>query len=171
MREITSFAAIDFETANNYRTSICSVGLVVVENGEITDRIHELIRPTPNYFLPRNTEIHGISAADTYEAPTFPDVWEEIEPRIKHLPLFAHNKAFDEGCLRAVFSAYEIYYPEYEFYCTYQLARRCFPYLFNHKLPTVARHCGYELEHHHHALADAEACAAIALEVIDRMPR
>ena len=31
------FAAIDFETANNQRSSVCSVGLVIVRDGEITD--------------------------------------------------------------------------------------------------------------------------------------
>lgn len=31
------FAAIDFETANNQRSSVCSVGVVVVRDGEIAD--------------------------------------------------------------------------------------------------------------------------------------
>ena len=30
------FAAIDFETANGQRTSVCSVGVIIVDNGEIT---------------------------------------------------------------------------------------------------------------------------------------
>lgn len=34
------FVAIDFETANRERTSICSVGLVRVENGDILSLIH-----------------------------------------------------------------------------------------------------------------------------------
>ena len=29
------FAAIDFETANNERSSVCSVGIVIVRNGDI----------------------------------------------------------------------------------------------------------------------------------------
>ena len=29
-----------------------------------------------------------------------------------------HNKVFDESCLKAVFRAYEIAYPDYEFECT-----------------------------------------------------
>ena len=29
------FAAIDFETANQQRTSVCSVGIVIVRDGEI----------------------------------------------------------------------------------------------------------------------------------------
>ena len=31
------FAAIDFETANQQRTSVCSVGIVIVREGEIAD--------------------------------------------------------------------------------------------------------------------------------------
>lgn len=33
------FAAIDFETANNQRSSVCSVGIVIVRDGEITDTL------------------------------------------------------------------------------------------------------------------------------------
>ena len=36
----------------------------------------------------------------------------------------------------------------------------------NHQLQTVAAACGYDLVNHHHALADAEACAAIALKLL-----
>ena len=38
--------------------------------------------------------------------------------------------------------------------------------LENHQLQTVAAACGYCLENHHHALADAEACAWIAREIL-----
>ena len=98
-----NFAAIDFETANGQRSSICSVGLVVVSDGEIVERVHRLIHPTPNYYYRYFTEqIHGISEADTHDAPRFPEVWEnEIAPLIEGLPLVAHNAPFDEGALRA----------------------------------------------------------------------
>ena len=36
----------------------------------------------------------------------------------------------------------------------------------NHQLQTVAAACGYNLENHHHALADAEACAHIAMKLL-----
>jgi len=39
------FTAIDFETAQGYRWSICQVGLVRVNNGIITDEINLLIQP------------------------------------------------------------------------------------------------------------------------------
>ena len=37
------FAAIDFETANQHRTSVCSVGIVIVRDGEIVDSYYSLI--------------------------------------------------------------------------------------------------------------------------------
>ena len=43
------FAAIDFETANGRRTSVCSVGVVVVRGGEVVDALYSLIRPRPNF--------------------------------------------------------------------------------------------------------------------------
>ena len=47
-----NFVAIDFETANGKRSSVCSVGIVVVRDGEITDTYYSLIRPIPNYYSP-----------------------------------------------------------------------------------------------------------------------
>ena len=73
----------------------------------------------------------------------------------------------DEGCLKAVFKVYQMDYPDYRFYDTLTAARRQFGHsLPNHQLHTVAAACGYDLQNHHHALADAEACAAIALYII-----
>ena len=47
---LKDFAAIDFETANNERSSVCSVGIVIVRNGEIVDSFYSLINPEPNYY-------------------------------------------------------------------------------------------------------------------------
>lgn len=160
------FAAIDFETANCERSSVCSVGVVVVRDGCIVDTFYSLIQPEPNYYNYWCTGVHGLTRRDTDEAPVFPEVWAQIEPMIEGLPLVVHNSPFDEGCLKSVFRVYQMDYPEYEFYDTYRASRRAFPYLENHQLHTVADACGYCLEHHHHALADAEACARIAMEIL-----
>ena len=167
LQRMKDFAAIDFETANSRRTSVCSVGVVVVRDGEIVDRIYRLIRPRPDYYSRFTTAIHGLTAADTAEAPDFEEVWSEVGPRIEGLPLVAHNAPFDEGCLRAVFELYGMPYPGYTFHCTCRASRRVFGrHLPNHQLHTVSAACGFDLEHHHHALADAEACAHIALKLL-----
>ncbi|MCF0205838.1 MAG: 3'-5' exonuclease [Bacteroidales bacterium] len=162
-----NFAAIDFETANNYRSSVCSVGIVIVKNGKIVDKFYSLIKPEPNYYTYFCKEVHGLSNSDTDNAPIFPDVWKQIEPKIKGLPLVAHNSMFDEGCLKEVFRTYNMTYPDYKFHCTLKAARKHFgDKIENHQLHTVSKACGYDLENHHHALADAEACAVIAINIL-----
>lgn len=159
------FAAIDFETANEQRSSICSVGLVVVRNGLITKKVHRLIKPEPDYYNYWNTRIHGLTAQDTDNEPVFSEVWSELTPLIAEYPLIAHNSPFDEGCLKAAFKTYGMDYPDYAFYCTCRTARKVLKGLPNYQLQTVSAACGFELLNHHDALADAEACAAIALQI------
>jgi DNA polymerase III, epsilon subunit and related 3''-5'' exonucleases len=160
------FVAIDFETANGKRSSVCSMGMIVVCNGVIADKYYTLIRPVPNYYSFWTTKIHGLAYYDTIHAPTFKEIWEAMQPKIGNLPLVAHNSPFDSSCLRAVHEAYEMVYNEYEFHCTLKAARKCLPGLANYQLHTVAEHVGYNLQDHHNALADAEACAAIALQIL-----
>lgn len=160
------FAAIDFETANECPSSVCSVGVVVVRGGEVVDSFYSLIHPEPEYYQWFCQRVHGLCPEDTEDAPVFPYVWEKIEPLIEGLPLVAHNSRFDEGCLKAVFQVYQMDYPDYEFHDTLAASRKHFGRsLPNHQLHTVSEACGYILENHHHALADAEACAAIALAI------
>ena len=162
-----TFAAIDFETANNQPSSVCSVGVVIVRNGQIEDKFYSLIHPFPNYYNYWNTSVHGLRRTDTDLAPIFPEVWEQVSVLIEGLPLVAHNSRFDEGCLRAAFAAYGLNYPGYTFHCTLNASRMVHRHLRSHKLDVVAAACGYDLQNHHHALADAEACAAIALKIMN----
>ena len=164
---MTNFAAIDFETANRDPSSVCSVGVVIVRDSQIADKIYRLIRPEPEWYFWKNTQIHGLTAEDTENENVFPHVWAEIEPKIAGLPLVSHNSPFDEGCLRSVFRVYQMDYPDYEFHCTLSASRKTFGKLLpNHQLHTVAAFCGYDLVNHHHALADAEACAVIAMKIL-----
>jgi DNA polymerase-3 subunit epsilon len=160
------FVAIDFETANQHRSSVCSVGIVVVRDGAIVEKFYRLIKPAPNFYSYWNTRCHGLCYEDTVRAGEFPEVWAEIAPKIEGLPLVAHNKSFDEQCLRKCHEVFGMQYPEYEFFCTLVASRRHFPNLVNHQLHTVSAYVGFELQHHHHALADSEACAAIALKIL-----
>ena len=146
---------------------MCSVGVVVVRAGVVADTFYSLIHPEPEYYQWFCMKVHGLRAEDTEDAPVFPDVWAKIEPMIAGLPLVAHNARFDEGCLKAAFKVYRMDYPDYEFLDTLWASRKHFGRnLPNHQLQTVSAACGYDLARHHHALADAEACAAIALKIL-----
>jgi DNA polymerase III, epsilon subunit and related 3''-5'' exonucleases len=161
-----SFAAIDFETANNEPSSVCSIGVVVVRNGKVAERFYSLIRPEPEYYLIWNTRIHGLTIDDTAMSPIFPEVWRRVAELAEGLEFVAHNSMFDKGCLKAVHKAYGMDFPDYKFRCTCRASRsKLKNVLPKHGLAAVAAHFGIALENHHNALADAEACALIALRL------
>lgn len=147
-----TFTAIDFETAQGKRWSICQVGLVRVENGQITNKISKLICPPDNYYSYKNMEIHGITPDDTYAAPTFDAVWHEIKQYIHKQTVVAHNGAFDFNCLSQTLAHYRIEQPVFEQKCTYKI--------FGRDLATLCREHKIPLNHHD-ALSDAMACAEL----------
>ena len=162
------YACLDFETANEEPSSVCSVGIVWVKGHEIVDSFYSLIQPEPNYYSPFCQRVHGLGHADTDDAPVFPEVWNQVADRLEGLCICAHNSRFDEGCLRAVMRVYQMDYPDYQFVDTLRGSRMYFGHrLPNHQLQTCAAACGFDLLHHHNALADAEACAYIAMTVFD----
>ena len=69
------FAAIDFETANNERSSVCSVGIVIVRGGEIMDKFYSLIKPEPEYYNYWCSQVHGLCAEDTLTLTFFIKFW------------------------------------------------------------------------------------------------
>lgn len=169
------FIAIDFETANENPSSICSVGAVLVRDNIIEKSFYSMVHPEPDYYKWFCQRVHGITEEDTCYAQCFPSVWAELERTLAGedsleslgLPFVAHNSSFDERCLRAVFQVYQMDYPEYIFHDTLRASRQHFGWsLPNHQLQTVACACGYDLQNHHHALADAEACAHIAIRLL-----
>lgn len=166
---MNDFVAIDVETANGERTSICAIGAVKVVDGYIVDRFYELVKPEPEYYFRHFTEnIHGIGRADTENSRTFDAVWRDVAEMIGELPLVAHNKAFDESCIRAAHRAYGMDYPDYPFFCTLECARRLIPrsQLSSYSLPYLCEFMGIPFYNHHNALADAEACAKIAMTIL-----
>lgn len=164
-----NFVAVDVETANNHPTSICAIGAVKVVDGVITDRFYELVKPEPEYYFRYFTEeIHGIGRSDTENARTFDQVWADVDAMIGTLPLVAHNKRFDEKCIREAHRAYRMDYPYYPFYCTLEKARRTIPRSMcqSFRLPHLCEFLGIPFYNHHNALADAEACAKIAMTLL-----
>lgn len=150
---INSFTAIDFETAQGYRWSICQVGLVRVENGMITKEISLLVQPPQNYYWDRFIGIHGITPRHTAKSPTFDKIWPVIAPFISNQTVVAHNGlAFDFPVLAKTLEYYGMPVPEYEKHCTYRI--------FKDNLASLCNFYQIPLNHHE-ALSDARACAEL----------
>jgi DNA polymerase-3 subunit epsilon len=119
------FTAIDFETANGYRGSPCSVGLVKVRAGTIVDERHWLIRPPEpvDWFAPFNVALHGISADMVAGAPRWDVALPAIIDFIAGDTVVAHNAGFDIGVIRYACAVDNIPWPDLRFLCTLVLAR------------------------------------------------
>ena len=72
------WVAIDFETANELRSSPCALGLAVVDDGRVIEERSWLIKPPEVRFSWRNTRVHGISAEDVEDAPEFCEIHDEL---------------------------------------------------------------------------------------------
>jgi DNA polymerase III subunit epsilon len=161
-----NFTAIDFETANHYRTSACQIGIVTVKNGKIVNTYSSFIKPLPNYFNPFFTGLHGIDAKKVSKALSFDKLWKEISEFFTNTEmLVAHNARFDMSVLKACCLKYGIKYDMPVNFCTCQASRKKLPELGNHKLSTVADYYGIDLNHHE-ALSDAKAAALIAMRLM-----
>ena len=158
-----NFVAVDVETANWDRASICQIGWSVVENGEITEISSLLIDPQDE-FDPFNTGIHGITATDVRGAPTFVDVRERLRAMMNARPVVSYGlfdrAAFDladDGDLETSFVT------DVPWVNGQRIVRRAWPEHFakKYKLSHVAETLGLNLVHH-----DAESDARVLAEAV-----
>jgi DNA polymerase III subunit epsilon len=160
-----NFTAIDFETANRSRSSICSIGIAIVENGKLRKTEHILIKPTPNYYDGFNTFLHGIADRHTKDKKTFREQWKNLKPFFHNQTIIAHNAAFDCSVLRFTLDTARLAYPDLDYHCTYRLAQKTVS-LSSHRLHDVSNHFKIKLKHHN-AESDARASALIALKLCE----
>ncbi|MCM3399310.1 3'-5' exonuclease [Oceanobacillus profundus] len=158
------FVAIDFETANEKRFSPCAVGLVVANEHGIIDEFYSLINPLME-FKSFNTYIHGITEHDVADAPTFAEVWPTLRNYLNDHLTIAHNASFDMSVIRNTLDYYKLSYPDMDYLCTVNIAKKLWPELENHKLNTLATYHNLQFEHHH-ALEDARVAAQVMIQAL-----
>lgn len=158
------FVALDIETANDNRYSICSIGLVKFKDGDAIDTYYSLIDPEEefDYF---NVMIHGITEVDIVDSPTFPEIRDEILSFIASRPVVAHFAQFDIGAFKDNYDRYGLEYDEINYACSYFLAKALNKGFINYKLNTLSKHYGIELKHHD-ALSDANASGQLINQLI-----
>jgi DNA polymerase III subunit epsilon len=157
----TGFAVVDLETTGLYLSTdrIVEVGIVHLDaDAEVTGQFCTLINPGRDVGP---TRLHGIAAADVYDAPSFADaasaVWQLLAGRV----LVAHNADFDTRFLDAEFSRCGVQLPPPPVMCTMRLASSYLTGLPARSLPACCAAAGITLSQHHSALADAQAAAGL----------
>lgn len=158
------YVAFDVETPNRMNNRICALGLSIIDNDGRIQTKEYLIDPESDfdYF---NISLTGISSETVESAPTFPNIWAEIEPLFTGNTVVAHNAIFDLCVLQKTLSAYGLPVPTLRYICTMKMARNNLPQVENCKLPTICSYFGISLDHHS-AGSDSEACANI-LEIFE----
>jgi DNA polymerase III subunit epsilon len=165
---MTDWIAIDFETANELRSSPCALGLAVIRDGRIAEERSWLIKPPEVRFTWWNTRVHGIKAEDVEDAPELCEIHDELMGYLDGAHVLAHNAGFDAAVLGRTLDVYGLAWPDVRYWCTVHMARKVWPHLPNHKLDSVAGHCGIALRHHD-AASDARVCAQVALRCADEL--
>ncbi|HDF2960442.1 TPA: 3'-5' exoribonuclease [Clostridioides difficile] len=166
MTNKANFVAIDFETANSERSSACSIGYAIVENGEIVKTGEHLIKPEPFYFDGYNTYLHGIDEEMVSNKSNIVETWNELYPYFKEKIIVAHNASFDMSVLRCGFDAFSVDYPNLNYICTYKLSEKTWINELNYKLDTLAEKFDIEFRHHN-AEEDAIVSAKILLNILN----
>lgn len=159
-----NFTAVDFETANRSRASVCAVGAVRVRDGVIVDEFRMVVAPPEGYdeFDAANVGVHGITVADVAGAPGWDVVYPQLMAFIDGDVLVGHNARFDVSVLLNATGVYDLPWPELNSLCTLQLARAALR-IPSYALPWVASHLGLGEFDHHDPLADARVTATVLL--------
>ena len=173
MNDKLNYIAIDFETANYYKNSACSVGLVRFIDGKETDSIYSLIHPAKMYFIPEWTEtIHHISYNDVRDKPYFPEVWDTIVMpfinKTPDIPLVAHNgNMFDMPVIKNCCEYFGMEVPKLEYFDSLIVAKKTWPDLESHRLTALGEY--FKIEYlAHDALEDSRTCGQIIKFAADK---
>lgn len=165
--ENLNFVALDLETANYQRHSICEIGLTIVRDSQIVDSKSWLVKPENNYYDDFNTYLHGITPQMTKKSPSFKEVWVEVEPYLTNQIVVAHNTSFDMYSLRDSFDEYGISYPTFQHLCSCRLAKYTFPNSYSYSLSPLCEAMNIEFDQHHRAESDSVACAKVFMKCLE----
>ena len=161
-----TFTAIDFELATAKYSSVCSVGIVQVENGVIINEFYSLVRPPENKYMWQTSRVHGIKPKHTSNAPTFLELYPTIKDLLKDRHMVAHDELLDRSVLKQTMDFYGLDYSQLDLAEIWDCTSKIYRSLgFERtKLNICCELMGVELKHHD-ALSDARATAELYLKV------
>ena len=168
MAQGNTFNTVDVETANPNQESICSIGIVQVQNSEIVDSWYTLVNPEDE-FGSLHTSINGIDEQMVASSPTMPQIRDELRNRLRGSILVSHGE-FDRIALEKAMDKYSLEQFQVLWLDSSRIVRRAWPERFSehsHTLDNVAQVLEIELKEHHNALDDAMACAAIVIRACE----
>jgi DNA polymerase III subunit epsilon len=156
------FCALDVETANHDRGSICQIGLAYV-------RLDNSIETWVTYVNPRTSHwvfsgLHGITNQTVQTSPDIGSVLTALEHALAGITIYQHS-GFDRSAIRAACEGLGRNEPNWSWANSVSVARRAWPELKGrggHGLASLKSHLGLTFDHHD-AGEDARAAAEVVL--------
>ncbi|MEY8841380.1 exonuclease domain-containing protein [Cribrihabitans sp. XS_ASV171] len=156
------FVALDVETANHDRASICQIGVACVRPDNSIETSTTYVDPcTSTWAL---TGLHGISQSTVRGAPKFADALSLLEVPLGGVTIYQHS-GFDRSAFRAACAVLRREEPLWNWQNSVTVARRAWPQLKGnggHGLASLKTHLRLSFDHHD-AGEDARAAAEVVL--------
>lgn len=171
MEKIPSFVAIDLETTglDFEKDEIIEVALVRFENGEPTESVDYLVKPTTATLRPFIENLTGISKADLETAEPFSALAAKIFNFIGELPVVAHNANFDSKFLTQTFQKVGVSFENHMVWDSLTVSRIAYQNIPNHRLDTLVQELDIPRSRAHRALPDADACGRLFVMSIQKI--
>ncbi|WP_242333087.1 exonuclease domain-containing protein [Anaeromyxobacter sp. SG66] len=159
------FVALDVETANADRASICQVGAVVFEGSRLAHEWVSLVNPLDD-FDSFNVDIHGIDEDAVRDAPTFQQIGPELTNLLSGRIVVSHT-TFDRVAVTRAYEKAAIESPPCTWLDSARVARRTWSDVARSGfgLSSLAERIGY-VYRAHDALEDAKAAAMVFLAAV-----
>lgn len=164
------FIAIDCETAihRNVCCEICAIGLSIVYHSNKIENKYYLVKPANNQFCSKMQEIHKITPFMTLDAPTFPEIWEEIGNLFNNTIIVAHNaESAEMTYFSKLLHNYNISIPTFKYICTKKLSKDLYGI---GGLEDICNKFNIDIGTHHNAGDDAFSCAMALIKCLENNP-
>lgn len=158
-------AIIDCETTGGKATKdrIIEIAIIIVDQGMIIEKWQSFINPK-RFIPPWITEITGIQQSQVEQAPTFEEIWPQIEQRLEGRVLVAHNARFDYGFIKNEVNRLQQSYSA-KTLCSVKLSRQLYPLAKKHSLDAIIQRLGCHVENRHRAMDDAEVIVLLFTQI------
>lgn len=160
------YIALDVETANPKRSSLCEIGIAEFNDGKMIRSKSSLVRPPSDNYHWMNNKIHQIPKEDLMNALYLDVVWPTYKDLFKG-DLVCHNSSFDLSVVRRSLETYSLGIPVTKVFCTLRICKSLYPDLISYKLEYLLKH--FEIEHGnlHRAENDAVACGLLFSKLLE----
>ena len=162
-----NFVAFDIEMPTQTVYAISAIGVTIVRDNKIKKRFYTLVNPETG-FSKYVIKLIGITPDMVKDAPTLPEVWEEIGCYFTGGDVIVSHGA--HGDILTLIGALQRYKIELEgdikYLCTCDMTLAESPDLEHHSLDYLCEHFDITLSHHN-AQSDSDGCAELLLKYIE----